>query len=90
MSTEEEMEMSMVLDSGKSHKKRYDLDYESLSQAAIESLMAKDIDHITGILGLDVGFPLLLLSILDLYNYYLTRRLRLLFSSDTCHGTRNG
>ncbi|KAH8827465.1 hypothetical protein DL96DRAFT_1606759 [Flagelloscypha sp. PMI_526] len=55
------MEMSMVLDSGKSHKKRYDLDYESFSQAAIESLMAKDIDHITGILGLDTSTASLLL-----------------------------
>lgn len=34
--------------------KPYEIDYESLSQTAVEKLMQKDVDHICGIFGVDV------------------------------------
>ena len=36
-------------------RKLYEIDYESLSQSAVEKLMQDDIDHICGILGVDVS-----------------------------------
>jgi ariadne-1 len=39
-------------------KKAYEIDYESLSQAAVEKLMQADIEHICGILGVDVSLSL--------------------------------
>jgi ariadne-1 len=39
----------------KSKRKPYELDYESLSQSAVEKLMQEDVDHICGILGVDVS-----------------------------------
>jgi ariadne-1 len=42
----------------KSKHKPYEIDYESLSQSAVEKLMQDDIEHICGILGVDVsGIP---------------------------------
>lgn len=35
--------------------KPYEIEYESLSQNAVEHLMQEDIDHICGILGVDVS-----------------------------------
>ena len=34
--------------------KSYEVEYESLSQTAVERLMQRDVDHICGILGVDV------------------------------------
>ncbi|KAJ7162284.1 RING-5 domain-containing protein [Mycena filopes] len=42
-------------------RKPYDLPYESLTQSAIESLMAADVDHIRGIFGVDASTASLLL-----------------------------
>ena len=36
-------------------RKLYEIDYESLSQSAVEKLMQDDIDYICGILGVDVS-----------------------------------
>ena len=38
--------------------KSYEVEYESLSQSAVERLMQRDVDHICGILGVDVRTPL--------------------------------
>lgn len=38
-----------------SKRKTYETDYESLSQSAVEKLMQEDMDHIRGILGVDVS-----------------------------------
>lgn len=35
-------------------KKSYEVDCDSLSQAQVESMIATDIDHISGIFGVDV------------------------------------
>jgi len=35
-------------------RKAYEIDHESLSQSAVEKLMANDIEHISGIFGVDV------------------------------------
>ncbi|KAH8832357.1 RING-5 domain-containing protein [Flagelloscypha sp. PMI_526] len=53
--------MSLVLDSNKPKKKAYDLDYNSLSQASIEETIGKDVDHISGILGVDASTASMLL-----------------------------
>ncbi|KAF9027606.1 hypothetical protein BDZ89DRAFT_987178 [Hymenopellis radicata] len=44
-----------------SKRKSYEIDYESLSQAAVETNMRHDIDHICGILGVEAGTAALLL-----------------------------
>lgn len=36
--------------------KSYEVEYESLSQVAVERLMQRDVDYICGILGVDVSF----------------------------------
>lgn len=41
----------------KGKPKSYEVEYESLSQAAVEKLMQRDVDHICGILGVDVRLP---------------------------------
>ena len=42
------------VESSKGKLKSYEVEYESLSQTAIERLMQRDVDHICGILGVDV------------------------------------
>ena len=37
--------------------KSYEVEYESLSQTAVERLMQRDIDHICGILFVNVRVP---------------------------------
>lgn len=39
----------------KGKRKPYEVDYESLSQQAVEKLMQRDVDHICGIFGVEVG-----------------------------------
>lgn len=39
----------------KGKHKAYEVEYDSLSQAAVEKLMKQDVDHICGIFGVDVG-----------------------------------
>jgi len=39
----------------KNNKKSYEVDYDVLSQQAIERVMSKDVDHICGIFGVDVS-----------------------------------
>jgi ariadne-1 len=38
-------------------RKSYEVDFDSLSQEAVERLMRRDADDICGILGVDVGAP---------------------------------
>ncbi|KAF9010806.1 hypothetical protein BDQ17DRAFT_1387954 [Cyathus striatus] len=45
----------------KGKKKSYEIDYESLSQSAVEKLIQNDVEHITGIFGVDVPTASLLL-----------------------------
>lgn len=42
-------------------RKAYEIEYESLSQSAVEKLMQQDIDHVCGILGVDTNYAVLLL-----------------------------
>lgn len=42
-------------------RKAYEIEYESLSQSAVEKLMQQDIDHVCGILGVDASSAVLLL-----------------------------
>jgi len=53
-SEDEDMESFVPL---QSKRKPYEIDYESLNQTAVETLMQEDIDHICGILGVDVSAP---------------------------------
>ena len=39
----------------KAKRKSYEVEHESLSQQAVETLMARDVDHIIGIFGVDVS-----------------------------------
>jgi hypothetical protein len=39
----------------KGKRKPYEVDYESLSQQAVEKLMQRDVDHICGIFGVEVS-----------------------------------
>ena len=39
----------------KGKHKAYEVEYDSLSQAAVEKLMKQDVEHICGIFGVDVG-----------------------------------
>lgn len=41
--------------SSKGKRKSYEVDYESLSQSAVEKLMQQDMEHISGIFGVDVS-----------------------------------
>ncbi|KAG6860110.1 hypothetical protein C0995_015610 [Termitomyces sp. Mi166 len=45
----------------KPKRKAYEVDYESLSQSAVERRMKEDVDHISGILGVDENTAALLL-----------------------------
>ncbi|KAG6831908.1 hypothetical protein H0H87_003405 [Tephrocybe sp. NHM501043] len=45
----------------KSKRKPYEIDYESLSQGAVEASMAEHVEHICGIFGVDAGTAALLL-----------------------------
>ncbi len=38
-----------------SKRKSYEIEYESLSQPAVEKLMQQEVEYITGILGVDVS-----------------------------------
>lgn len=66
---EEESEDDMDMDAfgedfkvvPKGKHKAYEVEYESLSQAAVEKLMKQDVDHICGIFGVDVSTANLLL-----------------------------
>jgi len=57
-SEDEDMEAFVPL---KAKRKLYEIDYESLSQSAVEKLMQDDTDHICGILGVDPSTASLLL-----------------------------
>jgi ariadne-1 len=41
---------------GKAKSKSYEVEYESLTHTAVEKLMQADIEHISGIFGVDVCF----------------------------------
>ena len=45
----------------KDKRKAYEIDHETFSQAQVEMLMKQDIDHISGICGVDVSVTLPLL-----------------------------
>jgi len=40
-------------------RKAYEIEHESLSQQAVEKLMTADVDHISGIFGVDVRMNIL-------------------------------
>lgn len=40
---------------GKGRRKVYEIEYDPLSQAAIEKMMRDDVGHISGIFGIDVS-----------------------------------
>lgn len=42
----------------KGKHKSYEIDYESLTQGAVEKLMQAEIEHISGIFGVDVSLGL--------------------------------
>jgi len=54
-----EMDMDAFNDdfkvSSKGKQKSYEIDFESLTQAAVEKLMQSDVEHISGIFGVDVS-----------------------------------
>lgn len=39
-------------------RKSYEIEHESLSQSAVEKLMQQDVEHICGILGVDVSLSI--------------------------------
>ena len=43
----------------KEARKSYEVDYESLSQQSVERQIQKDVDHISGMFGVDVCIPIL-------------------------------
>jgi ariadne-1 len=51
--------------------KSYEVEYESLSQTAVERLMQRDVDHICGILGVDVRVFLCIPCLFCLTNQWL-------------------
>jgi len=57
-SSEEDVDMDAFNDdfkiAPKGKKKSYEVDYKSLSQAAVEGLMRADTEHISAIFGVDV------------------------------------
>ena len=60
-----------VATNGKLNLKSYEVEYESLSQTAVERLMHRDVDHICGILFVNVRvltalYPLFLLTCINL------------------------
>ncbi|KAH7916599.1 hypothetical protein BJ138DRAFT_1121710 [Hygrophoropsis aurantiaca] len=62
--SDEEMDMDAFNDDfvpARNVRKVYEVEHESLSQGAIEKLMLADIEHISGIFGVDVGTASLLL-----------------------------
>ncbi|KAI0032690.1 hypothetical protein K488DRAFT_12260, partial [Vararia minispora EC-137] len=63
--SEDDMEMELVHDdfrvTGKGKKKSYEVDYDDLSQDAVERLIQTDVDHISAIFGVDAGVAALLL-----------------------------
>jgi len=58
----------------KGKHKSYDVEYESLSQTAIERLMQRDVDHICGILGVDVRVLTRVLCSVQLTSGYFVPR----------------
>jgi ariadne-1 len=49
-----DMEASFKVPS-KGKRKSYEIDYDSLSQEAVDKLAQQDVDHISGIFGVDVS-----------------------------------
>lgn len=58
----------------KGNLKSYEIEFESLTQEAVEKLMQADIEHISGILGVDVrSFLSFIVSclVVNSFNYFL-------------------
>lgn len=57
--TASEMDMDNYGDdfkvAAKTKRKPYEVEYESLSQQSVEKLMQRDVEHICGIFGVEVG-----------------------------------
>lgn len=49
-------------------RKAYEIEHDSLSQQAIEKLMASDVDHISGIFGVNVRMNIL--TVMFTYHFY--------------------
>lgn len=49
------MEIDVFNDSSKGKQKSYEVDYTTLSQQDVEDIMREDVDHISGIFGVEVG-----------------------------------
>jgi hypothetical protein len=60
-------------------RKAYEIDHESLSQQAVEKLMTSDVDHISGIFGVNVRMNILTwyFTLIILLCNYLCRKVRL-------------
>ena len=60
-SSDDDMDMDAFNDDfkvpSKGKRKSYEIDYETLTQSMVEKLMAADIEHISGIFGVDVCIP---------------------------------
>jgi ariadne-1 len=57
--SDDDMDMDTFNDdfkvSGKGRRKSYEIEHEPLSQADVEKLMQTDVEHISGIFGVDVS-----------------------------------
>ncbi|TDL25950.1 hypothetical protein BD410DRAFT_783951 [Rickenella mellea] len=51
----------LIVDSSRGKRKVYEVDFESMSQDAVQALIKKDVDHISSIFGIDSGAASLLL-----------------------------
>ncbi|KAA1475137.1 hypothetical protein DENSPDRAFT_841885 [Dentipellis sp. KUC8613] len=63
-SSEDGMILDTINDS-KGKKKSYEVEYDSLSQTAVEDLMKADVEHISAIFGVDADVASLLLRYMD-------------------------
>ena len=52
----EDLKASSILNAEKLKHKYSEIEYESLSQELVENLMKKEVEHISGIFGVDVSF----------------------------------
>jgi hypothetical protein len=73
---------------GKAKSKSYEVEYESLTHTAVEKLMQADIEHISGIFGVDVrlSFHFILGALVFMIKCRPARRR---CCSATCLGTRS-
>jgi hypothetical protein len=69
--------------------KSYEVDYESLSQSAVENLMAEDVDYICSVCGVDVSSLAPVLSNPYLHFAFSCRRALRAYCFGIASGTRS-